>query len=286
VALSSLRKLARKAALDLLPLAVRKPLSAAIGHQSWIKGRYWYSMELVRDLAEEDPAEFHRFLWKNHLAYAETYEIAERFGDEHLHPSRQVLFSDVIAVLRTKGVDPATGVRSVFEVGCSMGYLLRHLETRLFPGAEVIEGVDIDEYAIAAGSTYLAAVGSKVRVARGDMEDLAAVLRGRRFDVLLCPGVLMYVPQENASGVVRTLLSHTEGLLVLTGPAHPTVDNVQLEESARRERDETFIHNLDRMVEDAGGRIVHRRWEGERDVGGNTIYWVFAEPAGIGPGAA
>ncbi|MBE0595544.1 MAG: methyltransferase domain-containing protein [Gemmatimonadales bacterium] len=236
-------------------------------------------MELVRDLAEEQPAEFHRFLWKNHLAYAETYEIAERFGEEKLHPSRQLLFADVSAVLRKRGVNPAADVRSAFEVGCSMGYLLRYMETRLFPSAEVLEGVDIDEYAVSAGAAHLAAVGSKVRIACADIEDLGGILQGRRFDVMMCPGVLMYVPQENAFGVVESLLAHTGGLLVLTGPAHPDVDNARLVVSARRERDQTFIHNLDRMIEGAGGRIVHRRWEGKRAVGGNTIYFVIAEPA-------
>jgi hypothetical protein len=33
-------------------------------------------------------------------------------------------------------------------------------------------------------------------------------------------------------------------------------------------------------VERAGGRVVHRRWEGAQKVGGNTLYFVFAEPAG------
>ena len=280
MALGRLRELARKVALDFVPLAIRKPLSAAVGRQSWIRGRYWYSMELVRDLAEERPAEFHRFLWRNHLAYAETYEIAERFGDDNLHPSRKALFSDLVEVLRTRGVDPAADIQSVFEVGCSMGYLLRYMETRLFPSADVLQGVDIDEYAVTAGSAYLAAIGSQVRIACGEMEDLAGTLQGRRFDLILCPGVLMYVPEKNASEVVRRLLAHTGRLLVLTGPAHPDLDNARLAESGRRERDKTFIHNLDRMALDAGGRIVHRRWEGGRDVGGNTIYWVFAEPAG------
>lgn len=279
MALNSLRKLARKVAVGLLPLALRKPLSVAIGRQSWMRNRYWYSMELVRDLAEEHPEEYHRFLWKNHIGYAETYEISGRFGEENVHPSRQLLFSDVVDVLQKSGVNPARDIRSVFEVGCSMGYLLRHMETRLFPEAEVLLGVDIDEYAVSVGSAHLKALRSRVKISRADMEDLANVLRGKRFDLLLCAGVLMYLPQEKALGVVKTLIDHAEGLVALTGPAHPDMDNAYIEVSPRRERDQTFIHNLDHMAESVGGRVVSRRWEGKRDLGGNTIYWVLAAPA-------
>ena len=236
-------------------------------------------MELVRDLAEEHPEEYHRFLWKNHIGYAETYEISGRFGEENVHPSRQLLFSDVVDVLQKSGVNPARDIRSVFEVGCSMGYLLRHMETRLFPEAEVLLGVDIDEYAVSVGSAHLKALRSRVKISRADMEDLANVLRGKRFDLLLCAGVLMYLPQEKALGVVKTLIDHAEGLVALTGPAHPDMDNAYIEVSPRRERDQTFIHNLDHMAESVGGRVVSRRWEGKRDLGGNTIYWVLAAPA-------
>jgi hypothetical protein len=67
-------------------------------------------------------------------------------------------------------------------------------------------------------------------------------------------------------------------VLVLAGLAHPDQDNATLAASAVRERDGTFIHNLDAMVQDAGGRVVHRRWEGARLLDGNTIYFVFGVP--------
>lgn len=276
--LPALRSSAKRLILRLLPLSVRKRLSVFVGRQEWLRGRYWYSMELLRDLAEDRPSEFHRFLWENHIAYAETYEVGHRFGEEKLHPSRRMLFSDLLRVLRRRGVDPASDVRSVFEVGSSMGYLLRHMEVSVFPSARTLEGVDIDAYAVRLGSEHLRRLGSKVRIRRGDMENLEEVLDGRRYDLVLCAGVLMYLPREGARSVVRTLLKHTDGLLVLTGPAYPASDNRSMERSIPRGGDQAFIHNLDAMVEAAGGEIVFRRWEGERIVEGNSIYFVFAVP--------
>ena len=56
------------------------------------------------------------------------------------------------------------------------------------------------------------------------------------------------------------------------------VDNAALAQSDVRATDRTFVHNLDRMVELAGGKVVGRRWEGDRQVDGQTIYFVFALP--------
>jgi hypothetical protein len=258
---SGLPSLAKRVAFAVLPLSVRKRLAVLVGRQRWLKGRYWYSMELVRDLAARDPSAFHRFLWANHIGYAETYEVAKRFGDDNVHPSRRLLFDDLVAFLRGRGIDPTSDVRSVFEVGCSMGYLLRYMETSLFPAATVLEGVD-----------------SRVELRRADMADLSGVLGGRGFDIILCAGVLMYLPAADAAAVVRTLLEHAH-LLVLTGPAFPEADNRLLDGSERRPGDQTFIHNLDAMVTAAGRRVLRRRWEGPRSIDGNTIYFVFAEGA-------
>lgn len=279
-AIDRLRATAKRFVKKALPLGLRKRLSVLIGRQRWLGGRYWYSLELLRDFAEERPSEFHRFLWENHIGYAETYEIAQRFGGDGIHPSRRMLFRDLLEFLRGRGIDPSTEVRSVFEVGCSMGYLLRHMEDDVFPGAKVLEGVDIDAYAVRRGSTHLERIGSRVRIRRADMEELGRLLDGRCFDLILAAGVLMYLPEESAAGVVRTLLDHASGFVVLTGPAHPTVDNRLLEASLPRERDHAFIHNLDEMVESAGGNVAWRRWEGGEVVDGNTIYWTFAEPGG------
>ena len=78
----------------------------------------------------------HRFLWENHVggsSYGRTYELAERFGDDNLRISRRELFDFLSAQLRHRGLEPKKDVKSVFDVGCSLGYVLRFLETEVFP---------------------------------------------------------------------------------------------------------------------------------------------------------
>jgi 2-polyprenyl-3-methyl-5-hydroxy-6-metoxy-1,4-benzoquinol methylase len=265
---------------QVVPLRARKQLAVWMGRQQWLPQRHWWSNELVRDLAERDIAEYHRFLWSNHLAYAQTYEVEQRFGPVRMHPTRVMLFEGLCSLLEERGLQPAQ-VDSVLEVGCSMGYLLHHLEQYVFAQASVLDGVDVDEYAIEQGREYLHSVNSRIRLLSLDMKELHR-LEQRRYDLVICAGVLMYVPQPEALNVVREMLERSSGLLVLAGLAHPEQDNRTLKESVPRDSDCSFIHNLDAMVECAGGRVVQRRWEGARTIQGNTVYFVYAEP-GHGP---
>ena len=260
----------------LMPIALRKRVALVIQRQPWISAprRRWWSVELVRDLAENDLDAFHRFLWANHLGYADTYEVAQRFGPDNMRESRRMFFADLRAHLG----EQAARIRSVLEVGCSLGYQLRHLETEVFPSATELEGIDIDEHAIAAGAAYLRAVGSKVSVKTADIDDVEGIAGRKRYDLVICTGVLMYLNEERAARAVVHLLRRTKGMLALAGLAHPTTDNGRLDRSEMRDRDMTFIHNLDRMITEAGGRIVWRQWEGSRIVDGNTIYFLFARP--------
>ena len=130
-----------------VPLWLRRRAAIVVGRQRWLGGRYWWVLELLRDFADLDPNEFHRFLWSHHLAYAETYDVSSRFGPAHLHPSRQIFFEGLVGALARRGIAP-TAVRSVFEAGCSLGYLLRHLETEAFTSATLLEGNDIDRFAV------------------------------------------------------------------------------------------------------------------------------------------
>ncbi len=261
-----------------VPLGARKRLAVWLGGRHGSSSRYWLVLELLRDYAARDPDGFHRVLWSHHLAYAETYEVAERFGAERVHPTRRMLFDDLRRCLEGRGVVPERDVRSVLEVGCSLGYLLRHLETGMFAAAEVLDGLDIDGYAVRAGEAHLRALGSRVRLQVGDVAELDRLAPARRYDVTICAGVLLYLHEEEAARVVAATLRHTGGVAAFAGLAHPDRDNAALARSAVRERDATFIHDIDAMVAAAGGRVVFRRWEGAREVEGNTIYFVLAEP--------
>ena len=125
-------------------------------------------------------------------------------------------------------------MRSVLEVGCSLGYNLRYMETELFPSATVLDGVDLDCYAIQSGQEYLRAVKSHISLHCGDMQQLEDLLGDRCYDVIICCGVLMYIREVEAAAVVRTMLAHSRILVALTGLAHPSVDNERLDHSEVR----------------------------------------------------
>ena len=261
-----------------IPLGLRKRAAVRLDRQRWIPSGKWWAVELVRDLAEKDPVAFHRFLWSHHLGYAETYESEMRFGNDKINRTRHMFFDDLQQYLADRQVSPEADIRSVFEVGCSLGYLLRHAETRVFPAADSIEGIDLDGYAVRAGTSYLHRMGSRVRLHHGDVAALSRLLRGRVYDVMFAAGVLMYVGEEEAQQVVREMLAHTGQVAAFAGLAHPDVDNAQMRTAAVRQRDGSFIHNIDAMVERSGGTVVYRRWEGSNVVDGNTVYFVFALP--------
>jgi SAM-dependent methyltransferase len=260
-----------------VPLSVRKLAARTLQRLTWIdqQRRYSWSVELVRDLAETDVDAFHQFLWTYHLGYAESYEVAGRFGADKVRASRRMFFSDLRDQVAKAGAFSDGGVRSIFEVGCSLGYQLRHIETDIFPGVVELAGIDIDRYAIEAGRKYIGSVGSKVALQCGDTRDLERWLGGKTYDIILCTGVLMYLNEAAAREVVGTMLRHAR-LLAMSGLAHPRTNNAALNRSDVRASDSTFIHNFDRMVADHGGRVLSSRWEGDRDVEGNTIYFVFA----------
>jgi len=261
-----------------VPLSLRKQLSIFINRQHWLDPdrKYWWTMELLRDFASNELDEFHRFLWTHHLAYAVSYEVDNRFGKENMKESRKMFFSDLEKHLTGLGINSRSDVLSVLEVGCSLGYQLSYLEANLFTGAVELDGIDIDRQAIAQGVEYLRRSGSKVRLYCDDMENLSPVLKDKMYDIVICTGVLMYLKQDKAVSVVKEMLRHSRIMTALSGPAHPSIDNGQLTGSVLRERDGALIHNLDAMIRDTGGRVVARRWEGDRVVDGNTVYFVFA----------
>jgi 2-polyprenyl-3-methyl-5-hydroxy-6-metoxy-1,4-benzoquinol methylase len=274
-----LKTVGKNAIRSLIPLSVRKRMALWVRQQHWINSdrRSWWSEELVRDLAEKDANAYHKFLWTHHLGYAAPYEVATRFGAEKMRPSRQVFFAELRDCMKALGLS-AIEIRSVLEVGCSLGYQLRYLETDLFPGATVLEGIDIDRYAIRSGEEYLRTVGSSVCLRCGDIQQLDDLLEDRVYDLIICTGVLMYLKETEAVATVRAMLSHSRVIVAMAGLAHPAIDNAALEHSEVRERDQTFIHNLDTMVKNSGGNVLARRWEGDRQLEGQTVYFVFAVP--------
>jgi SAM-dependent methyltransferase len=233
---------------------------------------------MIRDWANKDAEAFHYFLWSQHLGYAKSYEEVHSFGKENLVLTRRILFQALKECLLRESRDSLKQVQSVFDVGCSAGYLLRFVETELFPSANSLEGIDIDKHAIDVGTAYLRSHESKIRLTCADMANLEQIIDERKYDVVLCAGVLTYVNERTATDLVRAMLNHCNRLVAIKGIAHPVLDNGELGNSYTRRSDGAFIHNFDAMVKEAGGSIVYRRWEGAKLFDGQTLYLVFGQP--------
>ena len=262
-----------RAARPAIPLPIRKTLV----RRSYGLGPAIHHViltELLADLRHDDPSAFHRFLWSNHLDYARTYEVDQRYGEINIAASRRVLLAELVRILRERGLNAAVDVHSVFDVGCSLGHLLRFAETDVFLAATKLEGLDIDSSAVEKGNGYLRSARSRVRVHAGDVMESPQVMCGQSYDVVLCCGVLMYVDEGQACEVIKTMLQHTRLLAGIITLAHPTLPNSQLERPAVRESDGSFIHNLDRLVQVAGGRVLSR-WRVDEY---SPAYGVIVEP--------
>jgi SAM-dependent methyltransferase len=278
------RLLIAKAVRPALPLSARMRIVARIAANN-LPAPSFLCTELLKDLSENDPTEFHRFLWANHVrgkSYGKTYEILKRFGDENLRTSRRELFGFLQSSLRDQGIKPESDVDSVFDVGCSLGYVLRFLETEVFTAATCLRGADVDRYAIETGNAYLRSLGSRVELLTGDVNNLGTAMGQRKYDVVLCCGVLMYLDEDAATKAVRTMLAHTSGLLGMITLAHPSADNAELPRSYARPEDLGFVHNVDRMVVEAGGQIGFRKWTGPSEANRyprNPPLFTLARPA-------
>ena len=258
------RSLISGAVVPVMPLAMRKRMVLKLGSRGFL-ARSFLVAELLADLARTDPAEYHRFLWENHVggpAHAKTYEVSHRFGDEKLRTSRRELFQFLCSQLGRRGMDPQKEVKSVFDVGCSLGYVLRFVETDVFPAATCLRGMDVDRYAVETGNTYLRQAASKIELVAGDVSELDQIMGERTYDVVLCCGVLMYLDEDAAARAVKAMLDHTRGLLGLINLADPRADNAQLTCSYVRSEDLGFVHNVGLMVRQAGGHVVFRKWTG------------------------
>lgn len=263
----------------ILPLRIRKWLSVKISKLNVLPGFSWLSMAIIRDWADSDTNAYHQFLWSNHAGYAVNYEQANDFGLENLTSTRRMLFDDIVGFMTDSEMNPAYDIESVFEVGCSSGYLLRHMETEVFPAAQILEGIDIDCTAVKKGRAYLEQNNSIVYVHCANMEHLDKVLNDRSFDMFLCAGVLMYLNRDSAEKVVASMLSHAKRFIVITGRACTTKDNSLLDDSITHE-DGTQIHNLDAMVAKFGGQVQFRRWEGRRMYNGYDVYFLICTKNG------
>ena len=264
-----------------IPLPARMRLAAWLARQPWLPVGDHVAVGLVRDLLATDPKGFHKFLWSNHfMGYARWYDSeGELFAFEQMQPSRIEFFRDLTAALGAQGIDPSD-VRSVFEIGCSQGYLLRYAEMKVFPSCSEIVGIDIDAPAILKGQEVLARAGSHVKLMAGDMEDVDSLVAGRTFDVTLVPGVLSYLDEHDAARMVARVVARTGKMVAFAGLACLERNNNELTRSQPSPNHPgQWIHNFEALITKVGWRVVRARWEGAKEYNLQTICFVFAVPA-------
>lgn len=227
-------------------------------------------MPIIRDIAERTVEAYERFLWSDSTVYTKSCTSAHDCGTQKLSQTHRRLFSHLKDTLRLLGLDPQMDVKSVFEVGCSMGFLLRFMETDMFPSATELEGVDSDDHAVRSGKAYLRNQQSKCRLFCADTPELDRVMGEKQYDVILCAGGLAYLNEEAAAKVVMAMIRHAKGIVAISGRAHPEVDNAELSRSESRSGG-VLMHNIDAMIQEAGARILFRTCEDARAVDGYTV---------------
>lgn len=266
---------------SILPFSLRKKIAIWVNRQAWLSARSYWSIGLIRDFQKIDPQAFHKFLWSHHfLGYAEWYDSEKLFGSNKMNGSEltsREFFKDLFSVINKIGFNPVRDIRSVLEVGCSLGHILHFVEKNVFPNSNQLIGVDIDGRAIEKGAHFLSTVGSRVRLINGDMEELDRIIDQGAFDFVYAAGVLSYLDEPAASNVVFAMLKHTNKVLALVGLCSKSLDNRELNHSVMsNDHNNQWIHNFDTMIENAGGNVIGRRWEGNREAKSQALYFVFA----------
>lgn len=124
--------------------------------------------------------------------------------DQYLDSSRLFLYEELAAL-----VEPFHP-RSVLDVGCGGGHLLRAVEARLSGGLELV-GVDYSRTAITLARQILPR-------ARWVAHDLYGLELGKKFDLVLCVEVLEHL--EDPHRAMSRLAKHCapDGHLVVTVP--------------------------------------------------------------------
>lgn len=265
---------------SVVPLGLRLRLAGWFARNRWFPAANRWAQGLIRDLESVDPKLFHKFMWEHHLdRYGLAYEAERLFSSRVLNGTTRAFEAFEQDLRSSLASDPSRRIGSVLDLGCSVGHVLRALETEVLPDAEILVGLDIDRPATEAGTAYLSKAGSKVRLLCGDLEDLDRLLGEERFDFAFAAGSLSYLNETDAGAVVGSLLGRTNELVALVGLANPDRPNGELDGSVfRDEFGKMWTHDFAGMVESRGWRVVTTRWEPPVAGDPQGLYFVFARP--------
>lgn len=189
--------------------------------------------------------------------YTQEDDLIERW--QWNDPALRNLSDVVLALLRGES-------GRVLDLGCGSGRLAVALAARGF----VVDGIDVEERAIAIGQRILDRSGLNVRLYAGDVWDPRQPVAAGDYDIVVCTEVLEHVAAWRELLARAGELLRPGGLLVLSVPRDPRQFSV-LDSYAghlRRFREEEVIAEL----RDGYEQFVMRRlgWPSMR-----TIVWGY-----------
>jgi S-adenosylmethionine-dependent methyltransferase len=153
-----------------------------------------------------------------------AFTAGEGIWRARLGTLRQAVRHELLARQLAGHIPDRIGLR-VIDLGCGQGTLL----LRLARAGHVVTGLDSSELLLGDLDQALRAepapVRDRVRVVRGDVKDIAALVEPASFDVVLCHGVLMYLPDPEpvltavayaaAPGAIVSLLARNGDALAM-----------------------------------------------------------------------
>jgi 2-polyprenyl-3-methyl-5-hydroxy-6-metoxy-1,4-benzoquinol methylase len=138
-------------------------------------------------------------------AYDRIYG-SDRLLGEYLGPERVGFYEEVATIVAP--FEP----RSIVDVGCGTGHLLRFVVERMSGTPERVVGIDHSEAGLRRARELLPSATWRVE----DIYDLS--VDGERFDLVLCTEVLEHLHEpERAVRVLRSLCA-SDGRVVITVP--------------------------------------------------------------------
>ena len=139
-------------------------------------------------------------------AYDQSYFDKWYRNPAHRVKSPALLRRQVAFVLHAAEWVLGRPVRSVLDVGCGEGNWLQPLR-RLRPALRYA-GVDPSEYAVQR-------FGKRRNIRLGSIENLSELSMGNSFDLVVCCGMLNYVPSRLLRSGLRNVAARTGGMAYL-----------------------------------------------------------------------
>jgi O-antigen/teichoic acid export membrane protein len=143
-------------------------------------------------------------LWKYRSFFYTDWRQGYLDSDDKLHPHRELLIEKIIL---------KNSIKSILEIGCADGINLRIINKKM-PGV-ILEGIDINKKALNYGINIMKKENIKnIRLKYNNVKDLMSY-KDKKFDIVFCHAVLMYVDNNNIKKVIEEMLRVSKKKVVI-----------------------------------------------------------------------